>query len=100
MGRSRYASSEVIDSNHYGTWSDPTTRFPLGPDILDGIQTVQHVLVLGERLDILATTYYGDPDYWWVIALCNRIVDPFSLVPGQVLRIATNVRSILDLVQR
>ena len=100
MGRSRYAGSKIIDSNHYGTWIDPTSRNPLGPSILDGVQTVDHRLSAGERLDTVAHRYYGDSDYWWVIALANRIQDPFRLTVGSILRIPLDVRSILDKVQR
>ncbi len=99
MGRSRYAGNPIVDGDHYATWRDPTQADPLGPDILDGVQTVEHALRLGERLDTIAHRYYGDSDYWWVIALANRIQDPFSLTVGQRLRIPTDVKSILDKVQ-
>lgn len=96
MGRSRYAGSEVIDGTHYGMWEDPSARDPYGPDILDGVNTIEHILVAGERLDVLAFRYYGDEDYWWVIALANRIMDPFALTAGQRLRIPSDAKSILD----
>jgi hypothetical protein len=100
MARSRYAGNRIVDSHHYSTWVDPTTRNPLGPDILDGVQTVEHRLSVGERLDTLAHRYYGDSELWWVIALANRIKDPFSLSVGAHLRIPLDARAILDKVQR
>lgn len=100
MGRSRYAGNDVIDGDHYSTWTDPTTFDPLGPDILDGITTIDHVLCVGERLDTLASLYLGDPDYWWVVALANRIIDPFMLTVGVTLRIPTDARALLDRIQR
>jgi nucleoid-associated protein YgaU len=100
MGKSRYTNTEVIDGNHYGTWTDPTAGNPLGPDILDGVETVDHILVAGERLDSLAYQYYGDSEYWWVIALANRIMDPFALTPGTRLRIPSNANSIVNQVTR
>ena len=100
MGRSRYAGSPIVDSNHYETWSDPISGNSMGPDILDGVDTVEHILVSGERLDLLAHKYYGDEDYWWVIALANRIQDPFSLSAGTRLRIPRDARAILDKVHR
>lgn len=99
MGRSRYAGNEVFDGNHYGTWRDPTAKNPLGPDILDGVDTVDHIIVAGERLDVLAHRYLGDSDYWWVIALANRIRDPFSIRVGDRIRIPQNVLDILDKVR-
>lgn len=100
MGRSRYAGGEVVDGNHYSTWPDPTSRDTLGPGILDAVETLDHVLKAGDRLDTLAHRYYGDSDYWWVIAVANRIQDPFSLRPGTRLRIPSDYRTILDKVQR
>lgn len=100
MGRSRYAGNRVIDSHHYGTWTDPTSTNQLGPEILDGVQCVEHRLSVGERLDTVAHRYYGDSDYWWVIALANRIKDPFKLTVGSMLRVPVDPRSILDKVRR
>lgn len=100
MGRSRYAGNPIIDGNHYGTWTDPMSGNPLGPDILDGVDTVEHILSAGERLDVLAHRYFGDEDYWWIIAIANRIQDPFSLVAGTRLRIPSDARAVLDKVRR
>lgn len=100
MGRSRYAGNQVIDNKYYAIWRDPTTRNQFGPDILDGVETVDHIIQVGERFDILASRYYGDDEYWWVIALVNRISDPFSLTVGSKLRIPRDIRSIIDKLQR
>lgn len=100
MGRSRYASTAVVDGTHYETWSDPTSANPLGPEILDGIDTLDHILVAGERYDTLAHRYYGDEDLWWVIALANRVQDPFALTVGTRLRIPADARQVLDKVGR
>lgn len=100
MGRSRYAGTPVVDSHHYETWTDPTSTNPLGPDILDGVDTLEHILSAGDRLDVMAHKYYGDSEYWWVIALANRIQDPFSLTVGQRLRVPIDARTILNKVRR
>lgn len=39
------------------------------------------------RLDIISNKYYGTPDYYWVIALGNNLIDPFIIKPGEILRI-------------
>lgn len=31
----------------------------------------------GETADALAYDYYGDPNYVWIIYLCNNIIDPY-----------------------
>ena len=39
-----------------------------------------------ERLDSIATTTYGDPTLWWVIAIANNMeLLPSDLNPGAVL---------------
>lgn len=100
MGRSRYASNSIIGGTHYETWSDPTASNVMGPEILDGVDTLEHVVSVGERLDTLASKYYGDEELWWVIALSNRIMDPFSLTVGARLRIPADARQVLDKVGR
>jgi nucleoid-associated protein YgaU len=99
MGRSRYAANEVING-HYAMWEDPSARDPYGPDLLDGVTTFDHIVKGGERLDVIAHKYYGDEDYWWVIALANRIMDPFTLEVGRRLRIPSEAKSITDKLPR
>jgi hypothetical protein len=41
----------------------------------------------GERLDEIATRYYGEPGLWRVIAVYNGIADPLQIPPPHVLRI-------------
>jgi hypothetical protein len=41
----------------------------------------------GERIDWIATTEYGDPTLWRLIAQQNDLDDPLMLEPGQVLAI-------------
>ena len=99
MGRSRYAANDVVDG-HYTTWEDPASRNPYGPDLLDGVNTFDHIIQGGERLDVIAHKYYGDEDYWWIIALANRIMDPFTLEVGRRLRIPSEAKSIMDKLPR
>lgn len=46
-----------------------------------------HVIRRGDRLDKIATQFYGDPGQWRRIAEKNRIDDPLGLTPGTVLTI-------------
>jgi hypothetical protein len=41
----------------------------------------------GERLDEIATRYYGEPGLWRVIAVYNGIADPLQVPPPRILRI-------------
>lgn len=44
-------------------------------------------MVSENRLDMIASSYYNSPRYWWVIALANNIDDPFDVPKGTLLRI-------------
>lgn len=43
------------------------------------------------RLDIIANEYYGTPNYWWVIAQANYLIDPFDVPVGTKLRIPPTI---------
>ena len=47
------------------------------------------------RLDIISNNYYGTPEYYWVIALGNNLIDPMVVRPGEILRIP-NFNSLKD----
>lgn len=86
---SRYAASEIVTSTDAGGTERRylRRRFIAAPD---GETTVaEHLVVAGDRLDVLAQRYYGDPLLSWRIADANRADDPSELVeePGRVLRI-------------
>ena len=51
----------------------------------------------GDRLDTLATQYYGDPGLWWIIASANKIHNaPIGFPDGTILRIPSNYVQILE----
>jgi hypothetical protein len=51
----------------------------------------------GDRLDLLANKYYGDKNFWWIIAVANNINDgTFYVDAGRQLRIPANTTVILN----
>ena len=50
-----------------------------------------HTVLQGDRLDLIAAKYLGDPLMYWLICDANGAVDPEKLVetPGSVLNITT-----------
>ena len=75
------------------------TSYP--PDIFENEITIQHVLQVGERLDVLAQKYLGNGRYWWMICMVNGISNPVDgkkLLPGSVLKVATNPENIVQLM--
>lgn len=50
-----------------------------------------------DRLDILASKYYGDKSLWWVIATANNLNNAsLSITPGTQMRIPSNISKILN----
>lgn len=53
------------------------------------------------RPDLIASVFYNEPRYWWVIAQYNNILDPFSeITAGRVLLIPSKDRLPLMLLSR
>jgi phage tail protein X len=51
----------------------------------------------GDRLDTLASQYYGDSSLWWIIACANNIHNAhLGLADGTILRIPQNYRQIIS----
>jgi nucleoid-associated protein YgaU len=51
----------------------------------------QHTVKQGDRLDLIAAKYMGDPLIFWLICDANGAIEPRELVatPGRVLNITT-----------
>jgi hypothetical protein len=52
-------------------------RFVPPPEVFTVIQ--QHTVLQGERLDLIAAQYLGDPEMFWRLCDANRAVDPDDL---------------------
>ena len=68
---------------NYNIISNSTTIYSSIPETDSDIYVItQH----GDRLDMLATNFYGDPNLWWYIAKANNLT--FMTIPtGTSLRI-------------
>jgi hypothetical protein len=54
-----------------------------------------------DRLDLLASKYYGNTSYWWIISVANNLNDAsLSIEPGIQLRIPSDISSILNEFER
>jgi len=53
----------------------------------------------GDRLDLLADQFYGDPRLWWVISSANNSLNQGSYYaePGVQIRIPSQIGSIISL---
>jgi nucleoid-associated protein YgaU len=56
---------------------------------MPGVAPLSYSVVFGDRLDLIANRFIGDPEQWWKIADANPTLDPRPLTgePGLVLNI-------------
>lgn len=77
---SRYHDAEIgVHRCADGTEVRYTKRRLLPPLTEDTEDTEAHVVGTGERPDLLAQRFLGDPGQWWRIADANRVLDPREL---------------------
>lgn len=69
----------------------------LYPNIPISSEDIFVITTVGDRLDLLAYTYYKNPEYWWIISMANNNVTKGSMFPqpGTQLRIPLNVNEVL-----
>lgn len=91
------------DSRYYGsgtvTYATPAgesiaylaRRIVPQPGAPNFATVAQHTVRQGDRLDLIAAKYLGDPLIFWLICDANGAIDPDSLIatPGKVLAITT-----------
>ena len=91
------------DSRYYGTstltYVSPTgeaitylaRRIVPQPGAPNFATVAQHTVRQGDRLDLIAAKYLGDPLIFWLICDANGAIAPHELVatPGKVLNITT-----------
>jgi hypothetical protein len=80
--------------------TDNTKRKYLSSIIYPKIQPTDNDMYIisesSDRLDILASKYYGDKSYWWIISIANNLNDAsFHIQPGLQLRIPSDLSKIL-----
>jgi len=68
------------------------------PSIPFSEDDVYVITTIGDRLDLLAYSYYNRVDLWWIISIANNNVTKGSLfpIPGTQLRIPLNVSEIIQ----
>ena len=68
------------------------------PEIPLSENDVYVLTVVGDRLDLLASQYYGDSTLYWIISRANNHLPANSIYPpeGAQIRIPTNIGTILS----
>lgn len=89
-----------------GTLKKPATNkrylgSAIYPKVKADANDIYVIVDQSDRLDILALKYYGDQNYWWIIAIANNLNQAsFYVEPGRQLRIPTNLSKILSDFQK
>lgn len=71
------------------------------PDVNDRsrLETVRHVWSYGDRYYNIAQQYYGDPNYWWVVAWYNGRPTEADVAPGDIIAIPVNLENALAVLR-
>ena len=63
------------------------------------ILTVNHIWKLGDRYYHLAAKYYGEPQYWWIIAWYNGMPTEADVQPGDLIAVPTDLEQALRILR-
>lgn len=69
------------------------------PNIPLSLEDIYVYTTQGDRFDILAQQYYGDPSLWWIISSANDGLsqNSYYIPEGTQIRIPQNITQILSL---
>lgn len=67
------------------------------PHIPENAEDIYVISTVGDRLDILASNYYGDSSMWWIIASANPLLkrDTLTVSPGLQVRIPYSKQEVI-----
>ena len=94
----RYINSVTLKTED----NKPYTRMRFYPNLPLSESDVYVITTVGDRLDSLAFSYYGDATLWWVIAMANNNATKGALypTPGTQLRIPTDLTAVFQLYEQ
>ena len=108
MGKMRYIKNKILenDKEAYRRYLKKrgikkiihhnTTKLK-HPDLKDmeNFDTINYIWKTGDRFFKLADKYYGDPTYWWVIALFNEKPTDCHVNSGDIVYVPHPLESVL-----
>ena len=62
------------------------------PDVQESNNDILLIATEGDRCDLLATEFYGTPDFWWFIATVNKL-STNNIPAGTSLRIPVSTQA-------
>ena len=78
-------------------WTTPFNR-RISPSNKAAIFEISHIWKTGDRYYKLAEQYYGNPEYWWLIARYNQTPTEGHIRLGTILFIPTPINTLLDIL--
>jgi nucleoid-associated protein YgaU len=77
------------------------TPYMVHPNDFDvsSLTTINHIWQLGDRYYKLASQYYGEPEYWWVIAWYNQLPTESHIELGDIVIIPTPVEDAIQILK-
>ena len=91
-----FEERQVPYIRHYGT---PRMLVPNVRQRRD-LTRINHIWKVGDRFYKLASSYYSNPQYWWVIAQYNKRPTESDLTPGDLVDIPLPLEKILGFYLR
>jgi nucleoid-associated protein YgaU len=94
----RYENTTILTTSNY----KPYYKGKFYPNIPLSESDVYVITTVGDRLDLLAYSYYNDSTLWWIISMANNNITRGALYPepGTQLRIPTNLSNTLNLFKQ
>ena len=91
----RYQNSTILKTEYTNR---PYYKGKFYPNIPLSENDYYIITTVGDRLDNIAYSYYGDSTLWWVISMANNNITKGALypAPGTQLRVPTDINSILQ----
>ena len=84
--------------NSIKQFATPELKYPKSAD-LEGVTIHTENYSVGDRYYKFAQKYYGDPNYWWVIAHYNQKPTENLFSIGDVVYIPTPLTKILEILE-
>lgn len=81
--RSRLRFKELVSIGEVEFW-----ELDLLPTVPETTADIYYRVESTDRIDTISSNFYGDPNFWWVIAVANDMdILPTNLRVGQTIRI-------------
>ena len=94
----RYTYSKIIKEKETQKQYFESTIYP---KIKPTDNDIYIISTQSDRLDLLASKYYGNASHWWIISVANNLNDAsLSIEPGRQLRIPSDINSVLNEFER